>query len=85
MALSRTSFAGDDTLEVAEVEVTPFQTLLQYLLHSLGSHYWRKGERERGRGVVNECVCGEGGRKEMEKSEGGIEEERKDEKNAECD
>ena len=63
MALSRTSFAGDDTLEVAEVEVTPFQTLLQYLLHSLGSHYWREEgrERERVRGVANECVCGEGG------------------------
>ena len=47
MALSRTSFAGEDALEVAEVEAAPLQTLLQYPLHSLGSHWWREGGRDR--------------------------------------
>ena len=65
MALSRTSFAGDDALEVAEVEVAPLQTLLQYLLHSLGSHYWREEGRERERegkrGGKRVCMWGGGG------------------------
>ena len=72
MALSRTSFSGEDALEVAEVEVAPLQTLLQYPLHSLGSHWWREGEGGRegeGEGEGGRKV--EGGREEGRRGEGG--------------